>query len=314
MSSIDLNRRKVRNIVEHLIASILYSTATLKIVALVALSILLKLFLKTLRILLPHLIKENRTRYYVQDISILTCGLLFSITTIVLFAIQIKEFAIPFSVIGAGVAFALQEVIASVAGRIVIVMTSLYQIGDRIQIGERQGDVIHISFMRTSLMEIGNWVKADQYSGRIVHVTNATVLKENVINYSGSFPFVWDEIVVPVKYGNDQHRARCILLDVTEKIVNQYEATASKQWQDVKTRYLIDTPDFTPAVTLIANDNWMEFTIRYIVPHKNRRTIKDKLFMNIVDAFEKTNGKIEFASMTVAITGFPNLNVNTTER
>ena len=140
-----------------------------------------------------------------------------AIATILLFAIQIKEFAIPFSVIGAGVAFALQEVIASVAGRIVIVMTNLYQIGDRIQIGERQGDVIHIGFMRTSLMEIGSWVKADQYSGCIIHITNAAVLKENVINYSGEFPFVWDEIVVPVRYGNDQHRARSILLEVRSR-------------------------------------------------------------------------------------------------
>ena len=292
-------------------ASMPYSTTTLKILALAVLGILIKLFLKVLKALLPRLIKTNRTRYYIQDISVLTGGLLFCTTTLFLFAIQITEFAIPFSVIGAGVAFALQEVIASAAGRIVIVMTNLYQIGDRIQIGERQGDVIHIGFMRTSLMEIGNWVKADQYSGRIIHITNAAVLKENIINYSGSFPFVWDEIVVPVKYGNDQHMARSILLDLTKKIVNQYETVAREKWGDVKTQYMIETPDFTPAVTLIANDNWMEFTIRYIVPHKNRRSTKDKLFMSIVDAFEKTNGKIEFASMTVEITGLPKLNVHT---
>ena len=298
---------------ENLLESIPYSTTALKIIALVVLGILLKIVLKIVKVVLPHVVKTNRTRYHIQDISTLGCGLTFFVIAVMFFAIQIQEFAIPFSVIGAGVAFALQEVIASVAGRIVIVMTGLYQIGDRIQIGERQGDVIHISFMRTSLMEIGSWVKADQYSGRMVHVTNATVLKENVINYSGSFPFVWDEIIVPIRYGNDQHMARNILLNVTETVVNQYETMASEKWVDVKTRYMIDTPDFTPAVTLIANDNWMEFTVRYVVPHKNRRAVKDKLFTNIVEAFEKTNGKVEFASMTVEITGFPKLNVNTTK-
>ncbi|MFI4919611.1 MAG: mechanosensitive ion channel domain-containing protein [Legionellales bacterium] len=298
---------------ESFLESIPYSTTGLKITALVVLGVLLKLSLKTLRIILPHIVKTNRTRYHIQDLSALVCGLALFVITIIFFAVQIKEFAIPFSVIGAGVAFALQEVIASVAGRIVIVMTGLYQIGDRIQIGDRQGDVIHVSFMRTSLMEIGNWVKADQYSGRIVHVTNAMVLKENVINYSGSFPFVWDEIVVPIRYGNDQHMARRILLDVTKAVVHQYEAAAAEKWMDVKTRYMIDTPDFTPAVTLIANDNWMEFTVRYLVPHKNRRTVKDKLFTSIVEAFEKTKGKVEFASMTVEITGFPKLDVNAVE-
>src|SRR3990167_7708219 len=298
---------------EHLLESIPYSTTGLKIIALVVLGVLMKISLKILKVILPYVVKTNRTRYHIQDLSTLGCGLVFFVMAVIFFAIQIKEFAIPFSVIGAGVAFSLQEVIASVAGRIVIVMTGLYQIGDRIQIGDRQGDVIHVSFMRTSLMEIGNWVKADQYSGRIIHVTNATILKENVINYSGSFPFVWDEIVVPVRYGNDQHMARRILLDVTEKIVHQYETTAAEKWMDVKTRYMIDTPAFTPAVTLIANDNWMEFTVRYLVPHKNRRMVKDKLFTSIVEAFGKTNGKVEFASMTVEITGFPKLDVNTVE-
>ncbi len=296
-----------------LLISTAYSEIACKIITLIALVLLFKILLKSLKLFLPFVIKKNRTRYYLQDISALSLGLLFFIAVIILFGNTIKEFAIPFSVIGAGVAFALQEVIASIAGRMIIVMTGLYQVGDRVQIGERQGDVIHIGFMRTSLMEIGSWIKADQYSGRIIHVTNAIVLKENVINYSGSFPFVWDEIVIPVRYGNDQHMARKILQEVTKEVVNQYELEASEKWLAVKARYLIDTPDFSSAVTLVANDNWMEFTVRYVVPHKNRRATKDKLFMNIVEAFEKTKGIVEFASMTVEITGFPKLDLHKIE-
>ncbi|MDR3476994.1 MAG: mechanosensitive ion channel [Gammaproteobacteria bacterium] len=299
---------------ESLLESIPYSTPLLKITALIVLAVIIKLLLKILKLFLQHsTIKQNKILYHIQDITALVCGVFFLIITAIVFATEIKEFAIPFSVIGAGIAFSLQEVIASIAGRIIIVTTGLFQVGDRIQVGEIQGDVISIGFMRTSLMEIGNWVKADQHSGRIIHLTNAIILKESVVNYSGAFPFVWDEIVVPVRYGSDQHAARQILLNIVEPIVSPFKTMANEKWLDVKDRYMIDTSNFDPAVTLIANDNWLEFTARYLVPHTARRNIKDKLFQNIVDAFSQTDGKVEFASMTIEITNFPKLAVDVSQ-
>jgi small-conductance mechanosensitive channel len=294
---------------EGLLESIPYSTPLIKISALIVLLLIMKLIMKCLRLFLRYFIVKNKSRYHIQDLSTLACGLIFILVFVILFASEFKEFAIPFSVIGAGIAFSLQEVIASMAGRIIIVLTSLYQVGDRIQIGEIQGDVINIGFMRTSLMEIGNWVKADQYSGRIVHVTNAIVLKDNVVNYSGTFPFVWDEIVVPVRYGSDQHLARKILLSITRQHVEEHILVAADKWKNVKEEYMVGTPNFEPAVALVANDNWLEFSLRYIVPYESRRNTKDKLFLNIVDAFGKTDGKVEFASMTIEITNLPKLDV-----
>ena len=244
---------------EAFLKSIPYSGPLLKITILILLILIIKLFLKILKKLLPRVIKKKSVQYHIQDITALMSGLIFLALAIIFFAIEIKEFPIPFSIIGAGIAFSLQEVIASLAGRIVIVTTGLYHIGDRIQIGEIQGDVINIGFMRTSLMEIGNWVKADLYSGRIIHLTNSSVLKENVVNYSEAFPFVWDEIIVPVRYGSNQHVAREILLTITNQIVATYKVSAKEKWKNVKEQYMIEMPSFDPAVTLIANDNWLEF-------------------------------------------------------
>src|SRR3990167_7672152 len=168
---------------EGLLGSIPYSTPLLKILVLIALVAIIKLSLKILKISLPYVIKKNKLRYHVQDVSALISGLIFLIVAAVFFTSEIKEFAIPFSVIGAGIAFSLQEMITSIAGRITVVFGNLYRIGDRIQIGDMQGDVINIGFLRTSLMEIGSWVKADQYTGRIIHITNSTVLKDSLINY-----------------------------------------------------------------------------------------------------------------------------------
>lgn len=291
------------------LTSFQYATLFYKVIALIILAIGIKISLRLLKKGLKRFIQQPKRRYRIQELVTLGCWFIFFMVLILLFAQDIKEFAIPFSVIGAGIAFSLQEVIGSIAGRVAIVVGNLYQIGDRIQIGEMQGDVIDIGFLRTSLMEIGNWVKADQYTGRVIHITNSTVLKDNLINYSATFPFVWDEVIIPVRYGSDQHLARKIILEVTNAVTHDFQLKAKETWKQVQDRYMIEQGDFISSVTLIANDNWLEFTARYVVPFNQRRSVKDKLCTQYVDAFAKTKNKVEYASMTIEITNFPPVHV-----
>lgn len=62
-------------------------------------------------------------------------------------------------------------------------------------------------------------VKGDQYNGRIVRIANSFVFKEPVYNYSADFPFVWDEITIPIKYGSDHNLARQIISRVASDSV-----------------------------------------------------------------------------------------------
>ncbi|NJN78831.1 MAG: mechanosensitive ion channel [Saprospiraceae bacterium] len=130
------------------------------------------------------------------------------IAILVVFSNQLTGFTVFLGVAGAGIAFALQEVIASVAGFIVIHSSNFYSIGDRVSVGGIKGDVIDIGILRTSLMEIGDWVDGDLYNGRMTRVANSFIFKEPVFNYSGDFPFLWDEVKVPIKTNSDYQYAR----------------------------------------------------------------------------------------------------------
>ena len=216
-------------------------------------------------------------------------------------------------VAGAGIAFALQEVIASFAGWFAITFAGFYKPGDRVQLGGIKGDVIDVSFLRTTLMEVGEWVKADLYSGRVVRVANSFVFKEPVFNYSGEFPFLWDEITIPVKYGSDHHLARQILENTAREIIGEYTKNSEIAWREFSKQFLLENASVEPSVTLILNDNWMEFTLRYIVNFKVRRSTKDKLFTKILDEVEKTNGKVKFASTTLQLVETPPIDVRISE-
>jgi hypothetical protein len=48
-------------------------------------------------------------------------------------------------------------------------------------------------------------------------------------------------------------------------------------------QYRVDPTELDPRVFLTANDNWMEFTLRYVVDYKKRRLTKDLIFTRLLD-------------------------------
>jgi small-conductance mechanosensitive channel len=263
------------------------------------------------RVLLGR-VENNDTRYRLRKL-VNFVGTLIAITLVtIVFSNKLGSLTVAFGVAGAGIAFALQEIIASVAGWVAVSFGNFYSVGDRVQLGGISGDVIDIGVLRTTLMETGQWVKADLYNGRIVRIANSFVFKEPVFNYSGDFPFLWDEITVPVKYGSDYKLAREILQKIADDAVGGLIPVAKKTWHGMVDKYRIEDARIEPMVTLIANDNWLEFTIRYVTDFKRRRSTKDVLFTRIMEEFVATDGKVSLASATFQLVDAPVFNVRMT--
>ena len=287
----------------------LYDPTVGKIVAvIIGIAIITTLTKLTSRILLGR-IESTDTRYRLRKLvnALGTLAVILLIT--IIFSKKLGNLTVAFGVAGAGIAFALQEVIASFAGWVAVSFGNFYSVGDRVQLGGIIGDVIDIGVLRTTIMETGQWVKADQYNGRIVRVANSFVFKEPVFNYSGDFPFLWDEITVPVKYGCDYKLAREIMQKIANEAVGELVPAAKNTWREMVRKYRIEDAMIEPAVTLIANDNWLEFTIRYVTDYKRRRITKDILFTRVMEEFDATGGKVSIASSTFHLVEAPVFNV-----
>ena len=254
-------------------------------------------------------IKDTDTRYRVRK-SISFFGYLIAIFVLtVVFSDKLGGLTVAFGVAGAGIAFALQEVIASFAGWFAISFAKFYKPGDRVQLGGIKGDVIDIGILRTTLMEVGQWVNGDLYNGRVVRIANSFVFKEPVFNYSGEFPFLWDEITIPIKYGSDYKFARELLKNISYDILGEFAQRAKIAWNELVEKFLFENASVEPMITMIANDNWVEFTIRYVVDYKSRRTTKDKLFAKILEQVDQNKDKVGIASATFHLVETPTINV-----
>ncbi len=200
----------------------------------------------------------------------------------------------------AGVAFAMQEVIGALAGWFNIMLGRIFRVGDRVLLGGVEGDVIDVTPLRTKLLEIGaadgdTWVKGRQYTGRIVTVSNKATFTEPVYNYSGSFEYIWEELMVPISHRSDWREAERIMQEEAVRISSSKEARSAIE--AMARRYPMPATELQPRVYARATDNWMELAARFVVPVRGARVIKDELTRRVTDRLEAAG--VEIASETV---------------
>jgi small-conductance mechanosensitive channel len=245
---------------------------------------------------LPRRFGRADARYKVRKFIVFSGYLSILLFLAFVFEDRLSRLSFAIGVVGAGVAVALQDVLASFAGAFSIGFSKLYAVGDRVQIGETRGDVIDIGLLRTTLLETGNWVSGDLYNGRIVRIPNSAVLKGSVFNYSQGFRFVWDEIKIPFTITSDCQFAREMLLRVAKEAIGEYLAGAQTSWKAISDNYRSENPPLEPTVTLVVVSGSLEFSLSYVTDYTKRTAMRDQLFTKIVEEVANSNGRLEWAS------------------
>ena len=250
---------------------------------------------------LPRRFGRADARYKVRKFIVISGYLTILLFLGLLFEDRLGRLTFAVGLVGAGVAVALQDVHASIAGAFSIGFSRLYTVGDRVQIGDTRGDVIDIGLLRTTLMETGNWVSKDLYNGRLVRIPNSTVLKGTVFNYSQGFQFIWDEIKVQFTNTSDCQFARDMLLRVAKASIGDYLIQAQESWKYISDNFRIANSPLEPIVTLVVNNASLEFGLSYVVDYTKRTAKQDELFTKIVEEVAKSNGRLQWASSTPTV-------------
>jgi small-conductance mechanosensitive channel len=254
---------------------------------------------------LPRRFGRADARYKVRKFVVFCGYLAILLFLAILFEDRLGRLSFALGVAGAGVAVALQDVLASIAGAFSIGFSKLYAVGDRVQIGDVRGDVIDIGLLRTTLMETGNWVSKDLYNGRIARIPNSTVLKGSVFNYSQGFRFIWDEIKVVLTGTSDSKLARAMLLRVAKEAIGEYLFEAQSSWKTISENYQSENPPLEPTVALVVNSGSFEFTVSYVVDYTKRTAMQDQLFTKIAEEVSDSNGRLKWASSAITVISQP---------
>ena len=232
-------------------------------------------------------VKNLKARHVLRKNVVYIVSILMILAIAFLWMQNLNSLTIFISVIGAGLALALQEVILCVAGWFLILARRPFEVGDRIELGGVKGDIIDIRIFHTSLLEIGNWVHGDQSTGRIVNVPNSAVFKKENYNYSRGFEFIWNEISVLVTFESDWKKAEKIMLSHADKDAKEMEGVMKRKIDAMAKHYMIYYEKLTPIIYTNIKESGVELTLRYLTEARRRRATHDALSRDILSDFAK---------------------------
>lgn len=297
--------------IEKEITSFLYNPSVGKVVTLAIGIAVIWILIKVIQRKLFSKIQSNDSRYQAKKISTFLGYLLTILLLTIVYSDKLGGFTVALGVAGAGITFALQEVIASFAGWIAIMFGGFYKTGDRVELGGIKGDVMDIGVLRTTIMETGEWVDGDLYNGRIVFIANSFVLKEPVFNYSGEFPFLWDELTIPIDYRSNYQLAEKVIADAANSLAEELSIESKENWNKLRLKYRLEEAQTEPMISMKTKDNWVEFTLRYVITFNKRRSMKSNLYARILHKIEETSGEVRFLNNNIYIKEVPSNKSNT---
>jgi small-conductance mechanosensitive channel len=273
---------------------------------------------RLMRAVLPHQGAGAKVRFWGKQVVSIVVAIAMVLGLVSIWFDNPKSMAAALGLFTAGLGFALQKVITSLAGYLVILRGNNFTVGDRIVMGGVRGNVIALGFFQTTIMEMGQpppvqsadpamWVKSRQFTGRIVTVSNSRIFDEAIYNYTRDFPFIWEEVTIPIAYRDDRAKAEQALLEATRPHAADPRKIAPETLRHLERTYNLHIKDFEPRVYWRLTDNWLEMTVRLLVPDEGTREIKDAIARDLIARLDAAG--IGIASATSEIVGLPPVRV-----
>ncbi|MDQ3466370.1 MAG: mechanosensitive ion channel family protein [Actinomycetota bacterium] len=288
-------------------------------VGLVLVLVVLRWVARGLSRLLQRGLGGERARFWTRQVLNLGFALLLLLGVLSVWFDDPARLATGLGLVAAGLAFALQKVITAVAGYVVILRGETFNVGDRITMSGVRGDVIALGFIKTTIMEMGQppsvqgadpaqWVQSRQYTGRVVTVTNDKVFDQAVYNYTRDFPYLWEELTLPIAYRDDRHAAEQILLAAARRHTASGERP-TEALETMKRQYFVRGAELEPKVYWRLTDNWLELTVRFLTDLYGVRDVKDEMSREVLGKLDDAG--IGLAAATFEVVGLPPLRLAT---
>lgn len=140
---------------------------------------------------------------------IITLGILLALKAA--FSLDLSSIAVVFTALSVGIGFGLQYIAADIASGFILLFERPVRVGDRITIGEDEGDVQSIN-LRTTVVSTNDRVS--------IIVPNSRLVSQRLINWSYGDPRARIAIPVGVATDSDVERVSATLLNAAEDVDN----------------------------------------------------------------------------------------------
>lgn len=226
-----------------------------------------------------------------------TIALFVLVVVCVAFFEQIRSLGTVLGFLGAGLAIALREYVASFLAWFYILGQRNIALGSRIEVAGVRGDVIDIGLFKLTLVEVRGEGFGEQSSGRLVTVPNFKILTDPVHHFTLGSPYVWDEMSVLITFESDWEKARELLEQVGHEVFDPHREEIEAGFHQLEHDYAFRYGVTTPIVYVSIDASGVQLKLRYLTHVRQRRGNRDLISRRVLKLFRETPG-IELAYPT----------------
>jgi small-conductance mechanosensitive channel len=233
--------------------------------------------------------KRRNTSLITTVITIV--GILAVVAGTILAAIYVPQVAVYVPILAIGLALALQKYTASFFAFFVITFSKIYDLGDRIRIGNIKGDVRHVGLMHTTLEEVGEDEKlGGELTGRLLYVPNLVILDQPVLNYSKDYStgletipsdYMFDEVRIPITTDSNVEKAGQLLESILKSQDEVYVKQAGQCFQDGYPRFL-DEAMSGPRVLVFVEPQHIWIKGKFVAPVESRNELRSSILLQFI--------------------------------
>lgn len=178
--------------------------------------------------------------------------------------------------LGVGIGFGLQNITDNFISGIIILFEKPIKVGDRIEVGDVQGNVTSISFRATQVLTNDNIS---------IIVPNSEFISSKVINWSHNDRNIRFRIPIGVSYNEDPDKIRKILLDVADR-----------------NPHILKKPEPNVLFDEYADSSLNFYLAVWTSTHTDKpRILKSELYFEIFRKFKEHNVEIPFPQRDIHI-------------
>jgi small-conductance mechanosensitive channel len=217
--------------------------------------------------------------------------------TTVITAIYVPQVATFVPIMALALALALQKYAASFFSFFVITFSGIYDLGDRIRIGNTKGDVRRIGMLYTVLEEVGEDEKlGGELTGRLLQVPNLIILDQPVLNYSKDYSvqyetissdYMFDEVRIPLTTDSNVEKATELLENILKRQDEIYLKEAGCIFRDGYPRFL-DEAASGPRVLVFVEPKHVWIKGKFVAPLRGRNELRSSILLEFIKEISAT--------------------------
>jgi small-conductance mechanosensitive channel len=223
---------------------------------------------RLLETILKRLQVQEGTRYTLRRAIEYVCILIGAIIAFQSIGINLSGLAVIFGLLSVGIGFGLQNVTSNFVAGLILLFERPIKVGDRVTIGELEGDVLEINIRSTTVRSLKNIS---------IIVPNSDFVSSKVINWSHGDPKIRLEIEVGVSYNSD--------LDTVLRVLKEVAS---------ENREVLDNPKPDVLLWEFGDSAWIMMLRVWIDNPKRHPLVRSDLNCAIVRSFRNNGIEIPF--------------------